>query len=228
MTALQMSPDVTVADIESMLADRNAFRGHVLRSIAAKRGTYQEFIKQLYIDLDACIGGLRSIVAEVQGDNEDRLTADIVLQLSIQGYVASHDKKVGGHIDITVESGPHTWIGEAKLDWGIGEGFKQLTTRYATPKGNPNHDHGGLLFYLKRETDTNAVMLNWRKKLEAQGIPCEPCPDNPLAFTATIKLEGTGLPFHVRSIGVSLYFKPEDASGVKTRMRRGGLPSSES
>jgi len=216
-----MTPDVSVSELNEMLRLGGAFQGHVQR-FRTRTGSYSDFVSQLYVDLDRCINLLRTIVEQVQEDGEDRLTADLILQLNQMGYVASHDKKSGGHIDIGVEHGDHTWIAEAKLDWNIDEGLKQLVTRYVALSGDPTHDHGALLFYLKRQVDTKSLMDSWKTKLESDSVPCRRCDKNPLAFFSEIKMQGTGLPFHVRSIGVSLYFQPQDISGLRTRARRSG------
>lgn len=215
-----MKADITVADIDAMSKTPGAYAQCLRRYLVAQRGKYIDFIDQLYVDLDSCINGLRTIVEQVQDDGEDRLTADLILQLRQQGYSAHHDAKAGGHVDLSVASGPHTWIGEAKLNWKIDEGMKQLTTRYVAASGDPNHDHGGLLFYLTKSADAKATLDKWRKQLESESTPCRDCPTNRLAFYSTIKLPGTGLPYQVRSMAVSLYFKPQDASGKATATRR--------
>lgn len=215
-----MTPDITVADLNVMMGMGGAFQAHARRCHIALRGSYADFVGQLYQDLDRCFNSMRTMVHLLQDDGEDRLTADVVLQLDKLGYDTSHDPQSGGHVDIGVKAGPHSWIGEAKLDWSIDEGMKQLTTRYVALSGDPKHDDGGLLFYLRRAPDCKASMDAWRAQLEAQAVPCTPCPNNPLAFFSEVKSPGTGLPFHVRSIGISLYFQPQDKSGVATRVRR--------
>jgi hypothetical protein len=207
------------------LLGASEFTKRSFRRDLAATGTYQEFVSLLYEDLDCCINGLQSIANAVQKDGEDRLTFDLILPLRQLGYRATHDAMSGGHVDITVHHGAHSWIAEAKLDWEIDEGLKQLTTRYIAASGDPSHDHGGLIFYLKRE-DANAIMLGWRAKMEAMGHQCSDCLQSRLAFYSEIKLKGTGLPYVVRSMAVSLFWEPQDESGKKTRARRAAKKAS--
>ena len=211
---------VSVADLNAIQGGHGPYRRFLARWEAAHRGTYQDFLDVFYPDIDECINGVRTIVHQVQKDGEDRLTSDLVLQLQRMGYDVTHDPQVGGHIDVGVKSGPHTWIGEAKLNWKIDEGLLQLTTRYLQLSGDPNHNHGGLLFYLTSTGDAKAKIDAWRAELEAQSIACRPCSSNPLAFFSDHKMPGTGLPFFVRSMAVALYWKPQDASGLATQARR--------
>ena len=106
---------------------------------------YEDFIRQLYKDLDEVIQTLQLNRELRQKDSEDRITIDIVNILSAKGYTSSHDKKSGGHVDITVELRDFIWFGEAKKHEAYGnllEGFKQLCTRYTT--GEVNQNNGGL------------------------------------------------------------------------------------
>jgi hypothetical protein len=212
---------VSVADLNAIqLMPHSTYRRTLARWEASVRGSYADFLKEFYPDLDECINALRTIVHQVQDDGEDRITSDLVLQLQRLGYEVTHDAQVGGHVDVAVKSGPHTWIGEAKLNWKIDEGMLQLTTRYLQLNGNHTNDHGGLLLYLTHTDDAKSKLDNWKLELEAMPVTCRPCPENPLAFFSEHKMPGTGLQFNVRTMAVALYWKPQDASGKATAARR--------
>lgn len=212
---------ISVADIDAIQRTPNCpYRRALARWEAAERGTYADFLSVLYPDLDSCINGLRTIVHQVQNDGEDRLTSDLVLQLRCLNYDATHDEQAGGHIDIGIKSGPHTWLGEAKLDAKIDQGLKQLITRYTQISGDPNHDHGGLLFYLIKSDDAKGKLEAWRQELEAMPVPCTDCTLSKLAFFSEHKQPSTGLPFHVRTMAVALHWDPQDPSGIETKARR--------
>jgi len=111
-----------------------------------------DFIRVLYEDIDKVIAQIQENPELRQNDTEDRLTIDIVNQLHILGYNASHDTKIGGHVDITVRKNGFLWLGEAKIyrdNTYLWEGFTQLTTRYSI--GDSNQEHGGLLIYIRDE-----------------------------------------------------------------------------
>ena len=213
---------VTVADFDAIQRGYGPFRRSLARWEAAERGSYADFIAQFYPDLDECISGLRTILQQVQQDGEDRLTSDLVLQLQRLGYVVTHDTQVGGHIDIGVAThgGRHTWIGEAKLDYKIGDGLQQLITRYSQLSGDPNHDHVGLLYYLVKNEDAKGKLDAWRAELEAVHVPCKDCDLSKLAFFSEHKQPSTGLPLHLRTMAVALHWDPQDPSGLATKARR--------
>lgn len=177
---------------------------------------YKDFIKQLYSDLDDAIYRLQKNRELHQESSEDLLSNCILDNLNTRGYDAVHEGKTGGHIDLTIKLGKYTWIGEAKKDGNYEGGFKQLSTRYVTASGNFNHDHGGLIFYLVKIKNAKLVLNNWQNTLKDQEITCRDCEDNGLAFYSNHVLEGSGTDFYVRSMAVSLYHQPQDASGIKT------------
>ena len=127
----------TLKDLERLLknmgSDGNRWRAMIRRDLIAEGGTYQEFVKQLYKDLDLSIYQLQSTREHRQKDDEDRITRDIELLLQRDGYRTKHDAKSGGHVDLSVELSEHSWLAEAKKDGGSVEGLLQLTTRYVQP-----------------------------------------------------------------------------------------------
>jgi len=140
---------------------RPAVQATIRRQMIGEGGTYQEFIEQLYADIDDSIYELQASRELRQNDSEDRITLDILVGLKRHGYNATHDSKTGGHVDLSVRMGPHSWIGEAKKDGNFHEGFLQLTSRYVQASGNYAHDHGGLLFYMVKTSDALGKLISW-------------------------------------------------------------------
>lgn len=178
--------------------------------------TYEQFVSVLYEDLDDIIAGIQENPELRLNDDENRLTIDIVSLLKAWGYDADHDRKIGGHTDISVRGrNNYLWIGEAKIHGAYDElygGFQQLCTRYST--GDHNQDRGGLIIYIRAMNATN-VVYEWRERFQHCGLAelvLADCPTRPdLAFYSTHKHERSGRNFSVRHVGVMLYFKPKDA-----------------
>lgn len=211
---------ISLAEFDVLLGgDRHAMAAFKRMRIS-REGTYSEFVDQLYADLDQAIYGLQASAELLQEDGEDRITLDILLQLRQQGYVAEHDTKAGGHIDLSVAYGTNTWIGEAKKDGNFQEGYLQLISRYKPRSGDYSHNAGGLLFYLVQSEDARGKLDEWLATVKPQAVACNPCPRNVLAFFSEHKLVGPGTSFFVRTMVVSLYHKPLDKSGRATAARR--------
>lgn len=148
-----------------------AVQATLRRQMLGEGGTYEEFIEQLYADIDESIYELQASRELRQNDSEDRISLDILVGLKRHGYHATHDSKTGGHIDLSVRMGSHSWIGEAKKDGNFHEGFLQLTSRYVQASGNYSHDQGGLLFYMVKTADALGKLNTWRVQLAEDGSP---------------------------------------------------------
>ncbi|QNP49343.1 hypothetical protein [Diaphorobacter aerolatus] len=192
----------------------------IRREMLADGGNYEEFIEQLYADIDESIYELQASRELRQNDTEDRISLDILVGLKRSGYNATHDSKTGGHVDLAVRIGSHSWIGEAKKDGNFKEGFLQLTSRYVQASGNYSHDQGGLLFYMVKRADALGVLNIWRRQLMNDGHSCIDCNTNKLAFYSKHKLEGSGTDFKIRSMVISLYHQPLDKSARDSAKRR--------
>jgi hypothetical protein len=199
---------------------RPAVQAMIRRQMLGDGGTYEEFIEQLYADIDESIYELQATRELRQNDSEDRISLDILVGLKRHGYNATHDSKTGGHVDLSVRLGPHSWIGEAKKDGNFHEGFLQLTSRYVQASGNYAHDQGGLLFYMVKTADALRKLNTWRAQLTSDDHFCTDCRTNRLAFYSTHKLEGSGTDFKVRSMFISLYHRPTDKSARITAEKK--------
>jgi hypothetical protein len=179
-------------------------------------GFENDFIRNLHEDLDKVISQIQENPELRQSDKEDRLTIDIVNQLRCLGYEASHDSKIGGHVDIVVRESDCLWIGKAKIysdNSYLWKGFQQLMTRYSI--GDSNQRNGGLLIYI-REKDASSIMKKWQNYLLEKSLPnysFKHCKMRSLAFISTHRHERSGQAFHVRHMPVMLHFAPKDKSG---------------
>jgi HEAT repeat protein len=187
---------------------------------AENLGFEDDFIRNLYKDIDKAISQIQENPKQRQEDTEDRLTIDIVNQLRCFGYEASHDSEIGGHVDIVVRKSNFLWLGEAKKysdNNYLWEGFLQLTTRYSI--GDSNQNHGGLVIYIKNG-DASSIMESWQNYLREKSLPdysFRPCKMKSPAFISTHKHERSGQPFHVRHMPVMLHFAPKDKSARRRK-----------
>lgn len=202
---------ISLHDFERYSSKR-AVQASLRRAKISEEGTYEEFVGQLYDDIDQLIYRMQGGPELRQKDSEDRLSAEVLGGLSIFGYDAVADGKTGGHVDLSVKMGEFSWIGEAKKDGNFHEGFLQLTTRYVPASGNFAHNQGGLIFYLVATPNARGKITTWRDDLTSKGHGCVDCTRNPLAFYSDHRLESSGTDFKVRTMGVALYHKPKDKS----------------
>ncbi|MEL6392713.1 MAG: hypothetical protein AAFR97_08155 [Bacteroidota bacterium] len=144
--------------------------------------------------------------------SEDEITISIVDMIRFSGIDIAHDRKIGGHCDITIlSSDDFLWIAEAKIhssyNW-LDKGFKQLATRYST--GSPGQDHGEVLIYCKVK-DAKSVLETWRDELTTRHSDVVIVEDNiesQLRFRTTHVHERSGLTFYIRHRIVSVFFDP--------------------
>jgi hypothetical protein len=92
----------SLQELESLIPELAGFPSRVLAE------TYDKFIQVLYKDIDKIIYQLQENPELLQNDTEDRLTLNIVHSLRCMGYGASHEQKIGGHVDLAVKKGNFT------------------------------------------------------------------------------------------------------------------------
>ncbi len=204
-------------ELESFIPELAGFPSRILAV------NYEKFIQVLYEDIDKIIGLLQENPELLQHDTEDRLTLSIVSNLRCLGYNASHEPKIGGHVDIAVKKSNFMWIGEAKIHHDyeyLWQGFQQLVTRYST--GDNNQNDGGLLIYIKTQ-NTKQVIQKWQEHLTSKNLPnysIQPCEVRNLCFFSIHTHQRSGCDFKVRHMPVILYFNPQDKSGLKSRKQK--------
>ena len=181
---------------------------------AFEDGQDDDFVDNLYIQIDKILGNFEKNPELHQHDSEDRMTIEIANGLNLIGYNVTHEEKIGGHADLSVKHrNGWLWIGEAKIhsDYGyLWQGFQQLTTRYTT--GNDNQNAGGLIIYI-RNKNAKSVIDTWKERLNTNyGIQeFSPCPKREsFSFFTRHVHSRSGIPFNVRHMGVVLGFDPRD------------------
>lgn len=206
------SPPIgSLAHLETIASLDPCLYRHFKRSTAIK--SYRAFTECLYEDLDDACQMLQERCDQYFDKNEDVITATLVISLRSMGYNASHDTKVGGHVDVVIRGKDprHLWIGEAKRDTSIGwvhSGFDQLCNRYAT--GDSGQDHGALLIYCQKGNAAD-FLSKWHARLNGLGLdefssfPCVLRPN--LAFSSAHLLNSSGTKFNVRHVAINLKYK---------------------
>ena len=160
------------------------------------------------IALQEMVGNRKYLV----GTSEDARTVQLVSMLRMAGFPAVHDRKIGGHTDISISLLDNfLWIAEAKNwrgpAWAF-KGLRQLLTRYAT--GMPGQENGAVILYIDYD-EASGFVTKWREALEklqteahAIGIV------QPLQFSTKHTHVGAGTQFTVKHIGVPLFWGPDD------------------
>lgn len=175
---------------------------------------YETFVRIVNESIDRAFAMMSENPELRKARSEDEITVELCNLLRMVSLEATHEQKVGGHCDVTIQAAPNfMWLGEAKRhvkgnDW-LYQGFQQLNTRYST--GAPNQNKGGMLIYAYK-ADLNGQMVSWKDHLASvhAGIQFENCAANALAFFSSHVHERSGLPYQVRHIPLSLYFQPKD------------------
>ena len=180
---------------------------------------YNSFVDYVEDELSTCIQQLESNPEHHCNKGEDEVTISLRDMLVMKGVDAEHDVQHGGHVDLFIKQASWKYHAEAKIYKGnvnSYEGWLQLTTRYAS--GNPCNK-GCILLYLQEHAGTLDVMKGWKVHVEdkVDDISVNFCGKNPLALVSTHTLLRTGLPYHIRHLPVSLYFKPLDKSGRNSK-----------
>lgn len=147
------------------------------------------------------------------GQGEDQITFHIISQFDSHGFNCSHDKQIGGHVDIVVEHEEYLWFGEAKIHTSyptLQKGWAQLTTRYMT--GVANEDQGAFLIY-NFNKNAAKVTREWREVMTSfyPDVRLGATEDD-LNFVSTGTHEGTGRTFTIDHYNIPLYFDPKDKS----------------
>ncbi|MCO8163312.1 hypothetical protein NJC38_14200 [Pseudomonas sp. 21LCFQ010] len=183
------------------------FRGAVSSAIES----YGDFVDVIRHVISRTIKNMVRGRNHFEGMGEDKITFHVISQFHSLGFNASHDKQVGGHVDITIEHGDYLWYGEAKIHTcyaTLQKGWAQLTTRYMT--GMAGEDCGAFLIY---NFNKNAAQVTheWRK------VMVENYPDvelgeieDGLNFASKGIHAGSGRSFLVDHYNIPLYFDPQD------------------
>lgn len=203
-------PDMTIAELQKL----GALNPSIARLASFLTvSSYPDFVTQLNKDIDESVNQIQESRQLHQEDGEDRLTSQIVSNLNILGYAASHDTAHGGHVDLLVKYQGYKWLGESKIHSSydyLFQGFQQLNTRYST--GSPEENCGGMIIFIK-VADSLSVMTRWEEHLKEKNVDeltVSACPQKQLAFLSYHKHQVSGTNFCTRHIPVLLHFNPQD------------------
>lgn len=180
--------------------------------------SYQDFLRILYIELNAIIASLVKDANVMQAHSENAINADICRQLCRLGYDAQHDRNNRGHTDISIDYGVYGWIGEGKKVKGVnnshlGDGYDQLVHRYVP--GTPDSEEAGLLIY-SYAPDAKHVLAAWCDALTKKNAAQAGYADSMwysikkkgFEFTSLNKHVSTGATLTIKHIIVSLHWSP--------------------
>lgn len=84
---------ISLKDFERY-SSRKAIQATLRRVKISEEGTYEEFVDQLYDDIDQLIYRMQAGPEVRQSDSEDRLSSEVLGGLSIMGYDAVADGKM--------------------------------------------------------------------------------------------------------------------------------------
>jgi len=180
--------------------------------------TYDEFIEQLYKDIELIITDLEE-TRDTISQTEDSITVQIKNNLKQQCYSAEHGVKDGGHVDLKVQFKDFKWIGEAKK-WGgakyIYGGVEQLITRYTT--GLHNQTNGGVLIYFFCGDIKSKIseLIDYIDNLTNPKFTIEKIP-NSFSFVSIHTHQTSELDFKIKYFPAIFHFAPNDLSAKKRK-----------
>lgn len=172
---------------------------------------YDDFVAIINNHIAQSIRSMVRARQNFQDLKEDQLTQFMVSQFESFGFRVSHDKQIGGHVDITVEYEDYLWLAEAKIHSSyltLQRGWYQLTTRYMT--GMPGESEGSFFIY-NFNKDAASVTQAWRAFLtDFHPDVTQGDIEDGLNFATQLKHEGSGLPIKVNHYNIPLLFEPKD------------------
>lgn len=199
----------TFSDLEAMYSGQPL--GQTLAWLGAKTHAQRLIaLREMLQDCYRCLTDNRLIN---QNHSEDALSQEIVDMLCRQQVDAAHDRRVGGHCDVTVKARDgFFWIGEAKIHDGyqwLLDGFDQLSTRYGLAQYG--RDQGEIIIY-HRGKNSRKVLEHWRDRLFKNKVSVTLLSDEiihgKLFFETSHKCEASGYTFIIRHTIVPMHHSP--------------------
>lgn len=213
---LRLPDSMTVAQLRD-LEEANPQEPQYIHRMTSR--SYDEFVRTLYVELNAIVKDLEDEANHLQKHGENALNSDVCRQLRRLGYGAVHDKNNRGHADITVQYATYTWIGEGKRVESVNNGhlaggYDQLLERYVTGKAEENQ--AAMLVYCFAPSAKH-VMSKWREHLAecnkskpgyAESIA--PCTDQPehSFWSQCLDHKSSGSTVTIKHVGFSLHWAP--------------------
>lgn len=183
----------------------------------------QDFYKSLYKSLeDISLDAYQQRNYKVRHCEEELATYfSERLQRSLFNSEREGDRS--GHVDIIVKAlidGKKVeWYGECKIlaltgsNYDIHQGYKQLTTRYATG----NYSEHGIIVFNKKNNNLKRVNDWWIYLRNKESIRNkQDCSISKKAFITQFQEESTGDEVNIWHFFVPLFYNPQDKSGLES------------
>ncbi len=178
--------------------------------------TEEVFVDRINREIDSIVDELESSARFTFKELEEELSNRVIALLRRAGYRADAETDNRGHVDIMVRSSQRwTWLAECKIHGSyeeMREGLRQLLTRYTTGRS----PYGSFLIFIKNKKGGD-VVENWRKKLrdeEIEAFKADIDDEQRFCFLSLHAHATTGTDYHVRHVGVMLYYSPQDRSAL--------------
>ncbi|QRP67825.1 hypothetical protein [Acinetobacter pittii] len=200
------------------------------RDLLATEGTYEDFVEEVYKDIDEITTDMLTAVEYYRELDEVRISHNIWMNLKRKWPSVQKDSDTNGNADISITLGQFVWIAEAKI-WGgpnkygnsyLYGGYTQLTERYS--KGQVGATAGAMLIFIKpnnaKQTEPK-VMEQWQAYLTAQLgdslLSLTPCPKKSSCVYSLQPHSGTDYGYKVRHIPITFLHIPRDESAQNAK-----------
>ena len=186
--------------------------------------TYHDFVSLLYEIIDLSVKEMQRHANHYINDGEEKLTKQLFNALAISPLTVSHELDCRGHVDVVVSCKQRDWIwlGESKIHTSgynyLNKGIDQLLERYSI--ADDECDHGVLLILIKKQ-NAAGIRKKWQEKIASLQKNIiefkESKSRKDLSFNTRHKHSATGLTYHIKHIGVALYYNPVDGRMVQNK-----------
>lgn len=190
-------------------------------------GTYEEFVKFLYTQIDEIVSDMLSNSEDFVDASEDYISNKICSSLNDRKFTAVREAYENGNSDIRIKLGSFKWIAEAKRATrlsNIKEGLLQLLTRYS--KGEGNATSGGLFIYIQGDDEREAILMNKWINIELPKIKdskvidiisTSTCTLKPTCYITKLKHPDSRNDYSLRHMPIGFFHNPKDKSARKSK-----------
>lgn len=189
--------------------------------------SYDSFVECIHYAFDKIIVRNLESSKNLIIEDEDQISDRIVEMLYALNYTASRESSNNGNVDVTVALNEYVWLAEAKIynsNPYLMDGFRQLTTRYAS-SSSKDYNKGGFLIYnfrakTKQLLDTYRTESKLIFESEYTAFSQHDSASRLLWFYTKHEEQSAGLEYTVKHIPFSFFFEPKDKSGRKSNANR--------
>lgn len=178
--------------------------------------TEEAFVVRLNREIDSIVSELERSAVYTFDEPEEELSNRMISLLRRAGYNASAETDHRGHVDLIVEGGRRwTWLAECKIHGAyeeLREGLRQLLTRYSTGRS----PFGSFIVFIKNMKG-GEVVDKWRgvvRDERLEGFLYDEDDAERFCFRTSHTHATSGSEYHVRHVGVMLYYSPQDKSAL--------------